>query len=96
MLRKGEDTEIGRVLTTEVVGTQGKERPGRLFKDVVEIDMRMFSLVKVMASNRKTGRRGIHRIANPSKRKKRPKYESCVWGKSYRTRSTIQARIHVS
>ena len=47
VLRRGEDTEVGRVLTIEVAGTRGRGRPARRWKDVVENDM---GLEKELAS----------------------------------------------
>ncbi len=50
LLRRGENTKVGRVLTVEAAGTQGSGRPVRGWKDVIENDMRMMGLEKGMAS----------------------------------------------
>ncbi len=60
VLRRGEDTEVGIVLTMEVVGVQGRGRPARRWKDVVEYDMRVMMLEKGMAMDRETWRRRFY------------------------------------
>lgn len=58
MLRTGEDTETGRVLTIEAAGIQGRGQWTRSWKDVVEKDTRVMELEKVC--HRDTWRRQIN------------------------------------
>ncbi len=65
VLRKGDHTAVGRMLTMEVAGSRGRGRPMRRWIDVVERDMRVMGLEREMAGDREIWRRGIHGPVNP-------------------------------
>ncbi len=67
MLSRGVDTEVGRVLTMEVAGMQGKERLSQAMikRRLGMIAKGVMGLEKGMASNRETWRRRINEPVNP-------------------------------
>ncbi len=63
-MRRGENTEVGRVSTMGVARGRGRGRPAKQLKDVVEHDMRVMGLEKGMAMDRKTWIRQIYGPVN--------------------------------
>ena len=55
VLKRGEDTVVGRILTMEVTGTRGRGRLARRWKDVVDYYMRVIGFEKVVAMDREAG-----------------------------------------